>query len=611
MGLSSNLLARTAAWRGTVPLALAGGVGTLLVSSSSRYVQGGDSSEFALVFHEGGVPHPPGFPVYVAWLRAMRLILGAVDWPRAPAHAAAVATAALAVPASLLFFAAARAWGAHRHLALLGTIALLTWSRSYVAFTHPEVWPMVATLACAILWAAAPGQADGAGALPRGVRRVLLLGLLGGLGVATHSTLVLLAPIGLWGVVAGLRESTGARARAAVCGVGGFLAGLAPYLLLLATARDPRGRWVWNDPSTPERLFHHVLRSDYGALELSPVPGESRGAANVVAWLQASVGDGMVVAALLIAALGAWALAIRRASGPDEPAPHATRGAWIALGASWLLSGPLFFSIFNSNPTGLGLASVSQCYLLPGVLVVLALVVVASPAWRRSPRTTAVVAVGLVVLNGWRGQREAARRHTSVIEDYLVDTAGALPPRAVLFMWGDTRSFGFNWLTRATGTRPDVEFVSLALLQRDFYRLRVEAALGRRFPIGKSGLYDLVGMIEALVASGRPVFFTEDDLFFNHVASQLPTHPHGTCLRVLGRGQTVPPAHVLERENDHLFAAFRAKPDDARVLPNTWAAWMYSGYSRTWLMIADRFDEENDPGGSRRVEVRGRAWQTR
>jgi hypothetical protein len=236
--------------------------------------------------------------------------------------------------------------------------------------------------------------------------------------------------------------------------------------------------------------------------------------------------------------------------------------------------------------------------------------VTASTEWARAPRALTAVVALLVAISAWRGHRAAAAHNTSVTEDYLVDTANALPPNAVVFVWNDTRSFGFMWLSKAMDVRPDVDFVSLALLQRDFYRVPVETSLGRPFPKSKSGFYDLVGMIDSLEASGRPVLFATDDvLFFGHVARALPTYPLGTALRVLRRGERPPRAADLEAENDRLFASFRAKPHGEGVTPDTWAADLYRCYSRTWLMLADRYDQEKDPAGSARAEARGRAWE--
>jgi hypothetical protein len=609
MGQPLSSVARERLRRSMVQVVLAVGLGALLVAESSRYLQGGDSPEFALIYEEGGVPHPPGFPAFVLWLRAMHAILTTLGVPHHPAHAAAVATALLAVPASLFFYSAARAWGAAPRPAMYATIAALTWNRAFIEFTHPEIWAMMATVAMGILWAAAPALPASTHG-PRAARRVLWLGALGGIGIATHTTLVFLAPLGLLGVVTGISEAKGARARAAIVGAFAFVVGLSPYVMLMFTARHPDGRWVWNDPSTPGRLWLHALRDDYGTFSLSPFQGKSYGAENVFAWLEASIFDGTFFCVLVSIAIAVWVIGQRRPESVRQFFALPGSKAWVALVACWLISGPIFLSMFNTNPEGIGAQSVSHTYLLPATLVFLAVAVAASAEWARAPRAAAAVAALVVAVIAWRGHRAAAAYDTSVTEDYLVDTANALPPHAVVFVWNDTRSFGFMWLSKAMHARPDVDFVSLALLQRDFYRVPVENALGRPFPKSKSGFYDLVGMVKSLAASGRPVLFATDDmLFYPQVARALPTYPLGTALRVLPRGERPPSAAELEAENDRLFATFRAKQHGEGVTPDTWAADLYRCYSRTWLMLADRFDQEKDPAGSARAEARGRAWE--
>ena len=67
------------------------------------YFVDGESAEFSALAVAGGAAHPPGYPLYVMWLRAMAWL------PGTPAHAAALATVVLGVAACAVLHAACRA----------------------------------------------------------------------------------------------------------------------------------------------------------------------------------------------------------------------------------------------------------------------------------------------------------------------------------------------------------------------------------------------------------------------------------------------------------------------------------------------------------------------
>src|SRR5271170_2327386 len=101
----------------------------------ARTVGGGDNGEFALIFAEGGVPHPSGYPLYVLWLRAC-------SWLPAtsPAHGAALATAVLGIACAIVVYLAARAWGASA-AASASAVAVFAFSaRAWIAFSQAEVF---------------------------------------------------------------------------------------------------------------------------------------------------------------------------------------------------------------------------------------------------------------------------------------------------------------------------------------------------------------------------------------------------------------------------------------------------------------------------------------
>src|SRR4051812_27583117 len=179
-------------------------------------IMNGDNADFCAVGSLGGTAHPSGYPLYVLWLRAWSWL------PGTPAHAAAVATIFLSVAIVFVLHAACRAWGA-RPLAASFAVALFAVSPIVLRIhTEADVFPLNCLICASVVWLAAE-----AGPL-RGTRRAAVLALIAGLGISHNLTCVLIAPVGILGVVRGVREASG-RGRALGFAVGAFVLGLLPY----------------------------------------------------------------------------------------------------------------------------------------------------------------------------------------------------------------------------------------------------------------------------------------------------------------------------------------------------------------------------------------------
>src|SRR5690606_29977302 len=121
-------------------------------------------------------------------------------------------------------------------------------------------------VAAAVLWLSASD------APVRGARRVAWLGLVAGLGIANHLTCTLLAPVGLLGVVRGIREASLPRGATVALAVGALVLGLSPYLYLLIT---PDTQLSWGTVRSFDDLVGMVTRRDYGGPGAF-LPGENK-----------------------------------------------------------------------------------------------------------------------------------------------------------------------------------------------------------------------------------------------------------------------------------------------------------------------------------------------
>nr|MBK7066537.1 DUF2723 domain-containing protein [Deltaproteobacteria bacterium] len=158
--------------------------------TAARSVLGGDNGEFATLFHAPGVAHPPGYPLYLLYLRALR------PPAASPAHGAALATALLGAAAAAALFSAGRAWAPSRGAPRPSRRSLGRCRRS-LAPRHAGG----GLRAQRLIARRQPGRRQGPAAPLRGTRRAIPLGGLVGLGLANHHTIVLLAPLGVFAMV--------------------------------------------------------------------------------------------------------------------------------------------------------------------------------------------------------------------------------------------------------------------------------------------------------------------------------------------------------------------------------------------------------------------------
>ena len=219
--------------------------------------------------------------------------------------------------------------------------------------TEAEVFALNGLVVATVLWlAAARGPVRGAG-------RAVALGLVAGLGLANHLTCVLVAPIGLLGLVRAGRELHRPAYVAWALGAAGIIVGLTPYAYLVLTEETLLS---WARIDDLGGVVNHFLRKDYGGPgQFSPRGTE----VPVVVSLGAMVGTLGRVWLWLPLAVGLATLAthIVRPRGPES------RWAWGMLTLAVVLSGPVLASRFNVEPVGIGLYICERFHILPALLL--------------------------------------------------------------------------------------------------------------------------------------------------------------------------------------------------------------------------------------------------
>ena len=543
------------------------------------HVVDGDNAELSTLGMLGGVPHPTGYPLYMIWLRAMQWLPGST-----PAHTAALATAVLGAASILVLHAACRAWGA-RPLAATIACAVLAASPVVVEMsTEAEVFALNNLMAATILWLAATN-----GPL-RGLARAGALGLVAGLGLCDHVTCVLLAPIGLVGVVRGAREAR-RLVPALTLATAGFVVGLLPYTYLLVTAENARS-WGRHLDGLHALMFH-VLRYDYGgpgafAPNHPPLPMLDN-----LAELARSLGRWWL---WLPVVLGLVTLA-RRSARREE------RWSWVALASSFLLAGPLLVLKFNVELEGPGLFVVHRFHLLPAVILGIPIAVglddVGSWLAARFPgfahRLAArpllgdllALAAFVALLGSSLGFVQAV--HSPAVELNARNMLRSLPTDAVVIVAEDDLDFATSYLQLARGERPDVTVVMWYAIARPATRERIEQRLGITIPVVGTDIF-VAHFAQAVLATGRPVFV---DGYQKHVLEAFPTYPFGILFRVLPKGSTLPGIREVFALDRDLYARFEL----GYPLPPPglgWPAHVHERLAHPWQIIHDALAASGD-----------------
>ena len=456
------------------PLLAAAGVGATVLAYGLVFHAPGllfaDAGELLAAAALSGVPHPPGFPVYLLLSGPFLAALGRLGVAPAPAlslfsvvsgsMAASLAVAVAVRPVAL----AAPGLGGRALLAIAAAAGLLAGAGpTLLGFTLGiEVYALhTAFVAGAIASALAADAAED----PSSRRRATLLSGLavgGGLGVH-HATMIVVLPglaVLLWG-----DEPARARVRRGLAFAAALLPGLLSYAVLPLRARA-LPPLAWGDPTSPGRFWAHVTAKVY-QVNLGASPSEIAAHAGrfLSDWRAELSAPGILLAA---AGLAAVAVARRR----------------VALGLGLVLSADVAFALQYE------IAEDQAAYYLPAFLVSSVLAAAGAAALleqvrRRWPGRATSLAGGLLaaclaaqvvpsaVATSARGSDRRA--------DEATDNLFAALPVGSLALTPEWNLFAPAWARQlVSGERRDVVLIDVLLLKRSWYLDSVARAYPER-----------------------------------------------------------------------------------------------------------------------------------
>ncbi|MBI5836061.1 MAG: DUF2723 domain-containing protein [Candidatus Eisenbacteria bacterium] len=402
----------------------------LFAATASRDLAAGDAGELLLAARSLGIPHPPGYPLWV-WLAGLfgHVAPGPFAW-----RVALLSAVSAAVGLALLYRLAVRS-GAGRAASALAVTGLALTPLFWSTAGSVEVYALAFAVNVAAAWALCGYARRG------GAPRLFAASAACGLALVAHQSAALLLPVAAAGILPRLRTQ---RTRWKPL-LGGLAAGLSPFLWLpLRAAQHPALNWG-NDAS-PGRLFANLTRACYGGLTQNTLeaPRLAR-EAGFFASFQASQW-GLVAAVMALAGLAVWAGRSRRAA---------------ALAALALIALPAGLALLlRFEPDPVHTFQVSQ-FLLPMTAVMALGLAHALGFALRTPLRAPVLALALAWLAGSAFLNRPATEPAggTLARRYGQDLLAALPPGATLFVEGDNETFTLAWLQKGEGLRPDVRVI--------------------------------------------------------------------------------------------------------------------------------------------------------
>jgi hypothetical protein len=435
----------------------------LYIATLHPSVAGGDSGELTAAALTGGVPHPPGYPLFALLAR----LFAALPLGHTPAWRVNLLSALSMAAAGGLACAVVQSWTRY---AVAGLLAAALFGTNPMVWSHAtgaEVFGLNAMFVALAfhLWSRVERS------LSR--RDVLALLFASGFAMSNHHTFVFVgAPLvvrSLWIT----RGNLGARGIALALTVG--LLGLLPYLTLMPASASAAAV-SWGDETSVAGLINHILRRDYGTFSMGRTSEESafvtQGTFLPTLWLM----WGRAFPRLLW--LGPFLASAGLYLGMKDRQMRALAALLLFILCFYCLTFCALSNLSTARPLWLGILGrfCIQSDLLLAIASGLGLACLLHRLGARGPwlRLTSV-GVGVVFVMGVAGHvGQANARNDTVLQDFVTTAFASLPPDTIaITAMGDDVAGSAHYLHEVERLRPDVVHLDSDFLSKPWYLARV------------------------------------------------------------------------------------------------------------------------------------------
>ncbi len=456
----------------------------LYVATLAPSIMGGDSGELTASALTGGVPHPPGYPLFALLAR----LFAALPLGHSPAWRVNLLSATSTAAAGALVCATVALWTRERAAGLAAAALFGTNSVVWLHAVSAEVFGLNAMFVglAFLLWLRVERTAAR--------RHVFALCLACGLAMCNHHTFAFVgAPLLLrsfWVARRALRT----RGLVLACALG--LLGLLPYAYLVHASASSAAV-SWGDETTLGGFLTHVLRRNYGTFSMGQASKDgafvSEGTFFPTLWQMLGhafprflwIGPPLAFLGLYLGAkdrrekyqsqllalvLGLYVLGFCMLSNLST-----SQGLYLTVLVRFCIQSDLMLAV----AAGLGVAELLR---------------LARARWsacERHARWAPVIALLVFAAGATAHAGECNQRHNRVFADFVTTAFASLPPSAMVVTMGDHLTGSVFYFREVEKLRTDVIHLDRELLGTSWYGERkrklypdLHVPLG---PYGKTG----------------------------------------------------------------------------------------------------------------------------
>jgi len=550
----------------------------LYSSTCTRTVQGGDTGEYMTVLYKGGVPHPPGYPLYVLAGRFFRHLPCGTPAFKVSLTSSFFGALTIALLFLLLFALTKNILSSGLASAIFGLTSLF-WRYSSVA----EVRTLNTCIITAILLAALKSRRH---AIP-------LLFLLAGLGLSNHYTVVLVFPVFLTGLYfAGRRKGLKEILREYGLGILFFLIGLTPYLYLKFIGSKSKV-WAWGYTQNWKGLLHHVLRKDY-CFKFSPHNVPIPNFVQVKEYLF-SLPVEFFYFPFALAIVGLFVIFFRliqkRKWSFDKKMLY---GSFLL---SLLLSSVFFLSLMNIEFQGLGIFVVRRFYIMPNLILAIFMCegIHFFLKWKKE-RISFWSKISLIVLSVLisipLNYPKVNLRNDTIIQDYCINALKGVEKNSLILGGTDTHIGAFLYIKEVLEIRRDVQHITPGMLGLDWCYKKLVSNVPNIKLAKKYRKNKVEEFIQANI-DRFPIYITD---FFSSQFREEKWHfyPSGLLIRLLSPGEKPLTIQQVERINKELFSSYQFNHSFQPKNGKTRSSVFYEYYALPWLLIGKAYQKNNN-----------------